>query len=292
MLVCSGLWYADYHSLNVYITKVNTSCFRVILSTAKHEAWNAEENQTIDDVYDALKKGMEKFITEKSPKSRAQTWSKPHRQSQKSLALDTVFNNLVTGTQQLPARPRDFRLNLAEEEINIDYGELSDELAKLVRLYIMDRHTDKIPMHRGRPNHSFSPERRGRFSYYEFSELKMQINNLLREPSTMKAIDDRLLRDNILYRFLKYSISCAFYQAKDNEQALLNSFRPYGLKRQQLELNAKKGWSLVVFNEMSEEHLNQLATAYAINALQRLKISKIPLVYEIVVILQAIGNWL
>lgn len=233
---------------------------------------------------------MEKFITEKSPKSRARSWSKPHRQSQKSLTMDTIFNNVITGKQQLPARPRDFRSNLAEEERKIDYGELSDALARFVRLFIMDRHIDKLPMSRGRPNESFSPEHRGRYSYYEFSDLKMQINKILMQPSTMKLIDDSLLKDNILYRFLKYSICSAFYQAKENEQAFLNSFRPYGLKRQQLELNAEKGWMLVHFKTMSIDKLEQLATGYAINALERLKISKIPLVYEIIVILQLLDN--
>jgi len=47
---------------------------------------------------------------------------------------------------------------------------------------------------------------------------------------------------------------------------------------------------LVHFKTMSIDKLEQLATAYAINALEKLKISNIPLAYEIIVILQLLGS--
>jgi hypothetical protein len=259
------------------------------LATEKVEAPSQDESQSIiDDICHAIKKRMEKVITEKSARNRAKFWSGAHQQSRKGLTLDTIFSNLLTGKQQLPARPRDFRLNLSEEERTIDYGELSDVLAGLVRLYILDAQRDKLPMTRGRPNSAFSPERRGRFSYYDFSILKKQINNIIKEPSIVGLIDDRLLRDDILYRFVKYSIASAFHQAKENEHAFLNKFRPYGLKRQQLDLNREIGGEFVPFKEMSQDKLNELAAGYAIKGINELKNSNIPLVYEIVILLQII----
>lgn len=231
-------------------------------------AKNDETDSIIDDIAFALKKRMEKFITEKSARSRAKSWSKPHKQSHKSLAFDTIFNNLLVGQQQLPARPRDFRLNMAEQESKIDYGELSDELARLVRLYILGRHEDKLPRPRGRPNSELSSETRGRLSYYEPSSLKKQISNALSEPSTVRHLNERLIKDKILYRFVKYSIASAFYQARENEDAFLNSFRPYGLRLEQLEMNSEKGWKLAEFNKMSDERLESLAGAYSKNVIR------------------------
>jgi hypothetical protein len=110
---------------------------------------------------------------------------------------------------------------------------------------------------------------------------------LLRLKVTL--LNSKLLKDGILYKFLKYSISTAFYQAKENENAFLNSFRSYGLTQQQLEMNSEKQWKLVKFNKMSDDKLNQLATTYSHIILGHLENSRIPFVYDIIAILQRIA---
>ena len=72
---------------------------------------------------------MERIITTKSPKNRARDWRRPHEQSKTGITRSTVLFNILTNTQKLPARPRDFRINLAEEEKSIGDSELSDILA-------------------------------------------------------------------------------------------------------------------------------------------------------------------
>jgi hypothetical protein len=140
-------------------------------------------------------------------------------------------------------------------------------------------------MTRGRPKRTLSPESRGRDSYYDFSDLKRLIQAALKELPTTKLIDDRLLSDQKLYRFLKYSFSSAFYQAKEDEEAFLNSFRPYGLSEQQLELNKKSMGPWILFKDMTKEKLENLAGAYAKKAIEELKRNNIPIIYEVAILL-------
>lgn len=267
----------------------NTLCFRAILNTKIENTKDKDDNDAIIDfISHAVEKMMEKIITEKSPRNRGRSWCRPHNQSQKRLTFDSIFVNLLVGRQEVPARPRHIRLNLAEKERTIGSGELSDVLAKLVALYILDGHWDDFPLPRGRPKRKLSPESRGRDSYYDFSDLKKLVQAVLKELPTTKLLDDRLLSDQKLYRFLKYSFSSAFYQAKEDEEAFLNSFRPYGLSEQQLELNKKNMGPWILFKDLSKEKLENLAGAYAKKAIEHLKKNDLPIIYEIAIILDMI----
>ncbi len=75
---------------------------------------------------------MKQTIARESPKKCAIHDSKPFRQS-KTVVTDNTFSiNILTNNQKLPARPRDFRAVLADEEKNIGNPELSDILFQYV----------------------------------------------------------------------------------------------------------------------------------------------------------------
>ena len=68
-------------------------------------------------------KFMEDCINSETSTKRAKRFTKPHYQSKNAIAKDTIQYNILRKTQVLPARPRDFRLNLANEERNIGMAE-------------------------------------------------------------------------------------------------------------------------------------------------------------------------
>jgi len=265
----------------------NTICFRVILSTGTKTSDVNDRESMAETICYAVNKMIEKIVTEKSARSRGRAWCRLHNQSQKRLTFDTIVYNLITGKQYLPARPRDFRVNLSEEERMIQSGELSDVLSKLVAFFIIDNHRSNFPFRRGRPNDELRSERRGRNSFYTHSDLTKEIHAVLKDPSNLKFIDDGIDAKK-MHGFLKYSIASVFYQAKEDEQAFLNSLKPYGLKVQQLELNAEKEGPWILIKEISDSKLLELADAYAKKEMEHLLESDIPLIYEIAIILQKI----
>ena len=188
----------------------------------------------------------------------------------------------MTGKQQLPARPRDIRLNLPKEEKSIKGPELSDALSELVKFNILDGHRVNLPLGRGRPKRQLSEENRGRLSFYEFSNLQKSISEIIQDPVLLTSIDEKLIQSGKLYALLKYSLEAAFYQAKENEKEFRNTFRPYGVSDKQLEINEKKDGNWIRFRDMSPEKLRQLASAYSRNTLEKYRNkNNIPIIYRI-----------
>jgi hypothetical protein len=241
-------------------------------------------NRLIVDICDAIEKRTEKIIGQKSPRSRAKSWSNKYSQSRSRLTFDSLIFNLMTGKQQLPARPRDLRLNLQAEEKGIKSPELSDAISRLVRLGIVEGNRVKLPLPRGRPTRVLSEESRGRYSYYRFSDIKNLVDAILNDPISLKRINDKLIQGGKLYNYLKYAFETAFNQAKQNEEAFLNTFRPYAIRYQQLELNRKSEGAWIKFRDMPRAKLKQLAGLYAEKIIKDSKKNNIPLIYEIFII--------
>ena len=98
----------------------------------------------------------------------------------------------------------------------------------------------------------------------------------------LASIDEKLMQSGKLHAFLKYSFEGVFYQAKENEKGFRNTFRPFGVSEEQLEMNKKKEGNRIRFRDMSQEKLRQLADAYARKTLEEnRKKNNIPMVYEI-----------
>jgi len=232
-------------------------------------------------IIDTALKMMERIITQKSSKNRAKSWSGKHNQSKNARTYNTLLFNLLNKDQRLPARPRDFRLKLSDNERNIGRAELSDKLAKLVDIYLLKRNEKAFQFPRGRPKpeSSLSDERRGRLSNYKRSRIREIIDEVVQDSNIVKSIDDALVTSNILYKFLKYSFETAFYQIKENPNAFVSSYNPaikkYGIQ----ESNNDDSWILI--KDLPEDKLKRLAGSYATNTIQNFKKEEKSILYTI-----------
>lgn len=232
-------------------------------------------------IIDTTLKMMENILTQKSSKNRAKTWCRKHNQSKNARTYNTLLFNLLSEEQRLPARPRDFRLKLSDNERNIGRAELSDQLAKLVIIYLLERNEKAFPFSRGRPKFEshLSDERRGRRSYYKLSKIKEIIDKVLKDSKLVKSIDSGLITNDILYKFLKYSFETAFYQIQESEDAFFNSYKPaikkYGIQKS----NKDDSWILI--KDLSEDKLKRLAGIYARNTIQNFKKDEKSIIYTI-----------
>lgn len=183
---------------------------------------------------------MKQTIERESPKQRAARDSKPFRQSKMAITNNTISINILTNDQKLPARPRDFRSVLADEEKNIGKSELSDVLALLRRRLILKRSDKNFSSPRGRPISFSDPsnETRGRNSLYDISRVKQIIDQVLNDHEYFKKIDNAITSSDIYFKHRKYSIETSLLQMKTYEREFRNSYKPvfkkYGLKETQL----------------------------------------------------------
>jgi hypothetical protein len=222
-------------------------------------------------IIDTTLKMMENIVTQRSSKKRAKTWCGNHNQSTNARTYNTILFQLLVREQHLPARPRDFRLKLADSERNIGRAELSDNLAKFVRINLLERNEKAFPFSRGRPKFEshLSDERRGRRSYYKLSKIKEIIDDVLKDFNVVKSIDNALITSNILYKFLKYSFETALYQIKENPNAFRNSYEP-AIKKYGIQNSSNDG-SLILIKDLSEDKLKSLARMYAKNTIENFK---------------------
>ena len=149
-----------------------------------------EKEALVQGIVDAACKMMERIITRQSPRKRALSLCKPYKQSKTAITRDTILFNTLTKTQRLPARPRDFRISLAEEQRDILDSELSDILASLECNYLLEPKRDSFPFPRGRPKSDveasgIAKERRGALSYYTYPQIRKIIDEILENPSIM-----------------------------------------------------------------------------------------------------------
>ena len=171
---------------------------------------------------------IKRTIERKSPKQRAVYDSKPFRQSKTAVTDNTISINVLTNDQELPARPRDFRSVLADEEKNIGGSELSDVLRSLCRRLLVEHSKKSFSNPRGRPISSSDPsnETRGRKSYYEIARVKQIIAQVLNDHEYFKKIDNAITSSDIYFKHRKYSIETALHQMKKDEKKFLKTYKP------------------------------------------------------------------
>lgn len=224
----------------------------------------------IQGIINSTLKMMEKIITSKSPKKCARDSAKPYQQSKTAITKSTIFFNTLTNNQKLPARPRDFRTSLADEEKGIGMSELSDILSIMARQYLLEPKRSNLLFPRGRPKSDtgIADERRGRLSYYEQSRVKVTIDEVLQDVESVNKIDDAILNSEMFFRFLKYSFETYLYQMKENDNAFLNSMRApikkYGLKDKK-ELDSLD----ILARDLTPETIKRLSKGYAINTMKK-----------------------
>ena len=145
-----------------------------------------------------------------------------------AVTANTISINVLTNDQELPARPRDFRSALANEEKNIGGSELSDVLRSLCRRLLVERSKKSFSNPRGRPISSSDPgnETRGRKSYYEIARVKQIIDQVLNDHEYFKKIDNAITSSDIYFKHRKYSIETALHQMKKDEKKFLKTYKP------------------------------------------------------------------
>lgn len=182
---------------------------------------------------------MKRTMEREKPKQRAAHDSNRFGQSKMAITNNTISINILTNDQKLPARPRDFRSKLANEEKDIQNPELSDVLASVRRMLLIEESEKSLKSFsnpRGRPGFSSDPtnETRGRKSYYDTSRVKQIIDQVLDDQESFKKIDNAVTRSDIYFEYRKYSIEAALYQMKRDENKFSNTYRPvlkYDLKQ-------------------------------------------------------------
>jgi hypothetical protein len=181
---------------------------------------------------------MNSTITRENPQKRAKRFTKPHSQSKNAITKDTIQYNVLKEIQKLPARPRDFRKQLEDEEKNIDKSELSDILSTPILNNLLTRKKEKYPFRRGKPNSDLAEERRGSLSYYEKSDILQIIDTIIKDSERLKKIDDNVIHEKVFQDFIRYVYEVKKEEKEQNEIAFKNSYKT--IKQKEESNNSKK----------------------------------------------------
>ena len=205
---------------------------------AINENSNVTNNLNVEDrawlkklILDECRIMMNRIMSRQSPEKIADNFCSTQNQSKERVARNTILFNLMTGSQNLPARPRDFRLNLPEDVRDLSRSQLSDVLSSPVRMNLTDNSRDNFPFKRGRPlndNQNLSDESRGRLSYFTASKFNKLIGRLL--ETDIEDIKRELLKMDEYYEFLVYSFEANQIQFLTNEGAFMKSQAPALMK--------------------------------------------------------------
>src|ERR671911_176923 len=170
-----------------------------------------EKELIVKEITEYTIKFMADCIDRETSKKRAKRFTRPHHQSKTEISKDTIQYNILTKKQELPARPRDFRLKLANEEKNIGMAEMTDILSSSPFLgNLLERHNEKYPFKRGRPNSNLAKERRGKPVYYADSDIQKIFDSIITDSKIIEQIDDIITNQEIFPKFLKYSFEVYF----------------------------------------------------------------------------------
>ena len=191
---------------------------------------------------------MKITIASETSKQRSKRFTKPHSQSKNAITKDTVQYNILTENQKLPARQRDFRLKLGEQERNIERSELSRIFSDGIIRNLLNRIDKKYPFSRGRPDSSLADERRGKPGYYTESQIQEVFYSITKDSKILGRIDDIITSHEVFPKFLKYSFEIYFKQMKENETSFRNSYKPIIAKYKLKDLDK---------NNLSNESNNQ-----------------------------------
>jgi hypothetical protein len=214
---------------------------------------------------------MKDITTNQTPNNLATKWIGAHSQSKTNIARDTVLFNVLTGKQKLPALPRQFRINLDDEEKNIRRWDLRKGILEfMVNDHILTNRVVMFAERRGRPLVSLIDTRGRKDSYYNPSVMKEIIDEVLSDSEAIREIDDALLTSPLLYEFIKYLWETALYEPKSNESAFRNSYKP-AIRKYGIRYAEKGDKSYILIKNLSEDKLKALAGAHAVNTIQKFK---------------------
>jgi hypothetical protein len=208
-------------------------------------------------------------VSRETSTERGNRFTKRHHQSKTAITQDILQYNLITKKQELPARPRDFRLKLDNEEKQIGMSEMTDILSSSPFLgNLLDGHDEKFPFRRGRPNSNLSKERRGKPKYYTASERQKIFDSIIKDSIIVKQIDDVVTNHEIFPEFIKYSLETMFKEIKKDETAFKNSYKSIIMnnKLQYLENNDRLLNHQWIFpTKLDKKKIKELSKHYTMN---------------------------
>ena len=213
-------------------------------------------------------KFMADCVDRETSTKRANGFTKPHNQSKIAIAKDTIQYNILIKKQVLPARPRDFRLKLANEEKNIGMAEMTDILSSTPFLgNILEKQNGKFPFSRGRPNSNsnLAKERRGKPTYGTESDIQKIFDSIIKDSKILGQIDDIVTNHEIFPKFLNYSFQVYFKEMKEDETAFRNSYKAIIMnhKLQHLEKNKTPNNQWILAKDMNKNKIKELSQKYA-----------------------------
>jgi len=224
-------------------------------------------------------------VNRETSTKRAKKFTKPHHQSKTAIAQDSIQYNIITKKQELPARPRDFRLQLTTEEKDIGMSEMTDILSSSPFLgNLLDGHDEKFRFHRGRPNSKLAKERRGKPKYYTESERQKIFNSIINDSKIIKQIDEIVTNHEIFPKFLNYSLETMFKEIKKDETAFRNSYKsiiinkplPY-LEKSEIHNKSSKQWIFPA--NLDKNKIKELAKQYTLKSKNRINRQLLNVIY-------------
>ena len=194
----------------------------------------------------------------KTRKSRAKSWHTEHSQSQMSKCTSKVFSNIITGDQHLPARRRDFKVNLPfgyQHRRGSDV-QLSHALSRMVKFRLLKHETENLfPFSVGRNKLYLASERRGRRdSYYLKDRVKDIIEEVLNDESALRSITNSLISNELFHDFLNYIFIKQLHLLKNQPDEFFSRYSPYGLD--------KNNFKILPPDEEIEKEAKRLASNY------------------------------
>jgi hypothetical protein len=229
------------------------------------EISDKEKELIVQGLIENTIKFMTDCIDRQTSKKRAKRFTKPHYQSTTSISKDTLQYNILIKKQTLPARPIDFRLKLANEEKQIGMSEMTDILSSSPFLgNLLERHNEKYPFRRGRPNSNLAEERRGKPVYYADSDIQKIFDSIIKDSKLLKQIDDIVTNHEIFPLFLNYSFEVYFKEMKEDETAFKNSYKPLiqNHKLQSFEKNKIDNNQWILAKDLDKNKIKELSQKY------------------------------
>ena len=233
------------------------------------EISDEEKELIVQGLIEYTFKFMEDCVNRETSTERAKRFSNPHHQSKTAIAENTINYNLLTKQQQLPARPRDFRLKLANEEKKIGMAEMSDILSSSSSSPVsfagnlLDKQDGKYPYRRGRPNSNLAKERRGRPTYYTESDIQRIFDSIINDKKLLQKIDDNVTSHEIFPKFLNYSFNTMLKEIKIDETAFRNSYKPVLINKiHYLEKNNLSATEWILPKDLDKNKIKELSRKY------------------------------
>ena len=227
------------------------------------------ENQKkvlILDIVEAIEAIMKDIMSKRTPEKLAISLCGKYKHSERHLTRDTLLVNILSDSQiqSLPARPRDFRVNLLDEQKKIEGHGLQDMLKFLVKTHILNHTKENFEFPRGRPSKfsTLAEETKGRNdSVYDKTDIYRIIDDFLNLP-IVEAIDNQLNKQT-MYNFLEYSFASHLYEMKICPEKFLESMTPY--KRISKDRHDKySGFPLVLAKDFTPDRITDLSRKYAL----------------------------